>query len=84
MVQATKTLATHLNAATGPVHVIVPMGGFSHRDCSGGEIEDASLRQTCLDTLTTHSDHYSVEAIPHHINAPETASRVIETLKPHL
>ncbi len=84
MIQAAETLANHLNAATGPVHVIVPMGGFSHRDSPGGEIEDASLRQTCLDTLTAHADHYTVEALPHHINAPETAQRVMEALKPHL
>ncbi len=84
MTQAAETLAAHLNVATGPIHVIVPMGGFSHRDCPGGEIEDTALRQTCLDVLTARAGHYTVETIPSHINAPETAARVIETLKPHL
>jgi uncharacterized protein (UPF0261 family) len=33
-------LAEALNAFDGPAQVIVPMGGFSHRDAPGGEIED--------------------------------------------
>ncbi|MDJ0630551.1 MAG: Tm-1-like ATP-binding domain-containing protein [Rhodobacter sp.] len=84
MARATETLATHLNAASAPIHVIVPMGGFSHRDCPGGEIEDAAMRQTCVDTFAEKARHYTVEPIPHHINAPETAARVIEALKLHL
>lgn len=80
MHEAAMALAGHLNAATGPVRVIVPMGGFSHRDCPGGEIEDPGLRQICLDVLTAEARHYEVEAIAHHINAPETASRAIATL----
>jgi uncharacterized protein (UPF0261 family) len=84
MTRAVETLAGHLNAATGPVHVIVPMGGFSHRDCPGGEIEDPDLRQTCLESLLAHADHYTVQSIPAHINAPQTTACVIEALKPHL
>ncbi len=84
MTRASEALAKHLNAATGPAQVIVPMGGFSHRDCPGGEIEDEALRQTCLDTLTARAEHYTVEALPLHINAPETAAHVVEALKPHL
>ncbi len=81
MVQAADELAGHLNSATAPVDVIIPMGGFSHRDCPGGEIEDPELREVCLQILKANADHYSVEAIPHHINAPETAAHVIEALK---
>ncbi len=84
MPKAAQALAGHLNALTGPVEVIVPMGGFSHRDAPGGEIEDAALRKICLDVLTAEARAYSVETIPHHINAPETASRVIAALTPHI
>jgi uncharacterized protein (UPF0261 family) len=84
MALAAETLAGHLNAATGPVQVFVPMGGFSHRDCPGGEIEDPELRQTCLDVLTAQARHYTVQPIPFHINAPETAAQVIAALRPHL
>ncbi len=84
MGRAVKSLASDLNAATAPVHVIVPMGGFSHHDCPGGEIEDADLRQVCLDEFAEHARHYTVQPIPHHINAPETAACVIEAMKLHL
>lgn len=82
MRQAATALAGYLNTATGPVRVIVPMGGFSHRDCPGGEIEDPDLRQICLDVLTAEARHYRIEAVAHHISAPETARRVIDTLMP--
>ncbi len=84
MRQATETLAGYLNAAEAGVHVIMPMGGFSHRDAPGGEIEDERLRHVCLDVLTASARHYTVEAIPHHINAPQTAETAIAALKPHL
>lgn len=84
MAIAARALAGHLNTATGPVQVIVPMGGFSHQDVPGGEIEDAGLREICLDVLRSEAKAYSVDAITHHINAPETAAQVIEALKPHI
>lgn len=84
MAKAAATLADHLNAFVGPVRLIVPMGGFSHQDCPGGEIEDPALRQICLDILQAKAKGYAVETIPHHINAPETATRVIAALKPHI
>lgn len=84
MQDAASALADHLNAAEASVHVIVPMGGFSHQDCPGGAIEDAGLRQVCLDVLTANARHFTLQAVPHHINAPETAARVIDVLKPKL
>jgi uncharacterized protein (UPF0261 family) len=84
MARAAAALAEALNAFDGPAQVIVPMGGFSHRDAPGGEIEDPALRQICLDVLAAEARRYSVDAIPFHINAPETASRAIAALRPHL
>ena len=84
MIQAAEALSCDLNDSRAQVHVIVPMGGFSHRDCPGGDIEDPSLRRICLDVLSARAGSYTVDAVPHHINAPETAARVIETLRPHL
>ncbi|MCY4303457.1 MAG: Tm-1-like ATP-binding domain-containing protein [Aestuariivita sp.] len=80
MIKAAQELALALNCAEAPTRVIVPMGGFSHRDCPGGEIEDPELRNICLDTLSHAAHAFGVESIPHHINAPETANVVIETL----
>ncbi len=84
MAETCEILAAHLNDANAPVHVIVPMGGFSHRDCPGGEIEDEALRITCLDTLVARARHYEVESVQHHINAQPTAERALELLKPYL
>lgn len=84
MAEAAGELAGYLNAATAPVHVVIPMGGFSHQDRPGGAIEDTALRQICLDVLSDRSRGYSVDTIPQHINDPETAERVIGLLKPHL
>ena len=80
MITATQELAAALNCATAPTRVIVPMGGFSHHDCPGGEIEDPELRNICLDTLSRDAHAFEVEAIPSHINAPETAQAVLTTL----
>ncbi len=84
MAEACEILAGHLNDANSPVHVIVPMGGFSHRDCPSGEIEDEALRILCFEMLVARARHYEVESIPHHINEPPTAQRVLELLKPYL
>lgn len=84
MAQAASTLATHLNAATAPTHVIVPMGGFSHRDCPGGEIEDADLRRICRDILDQEAIHYTFEVTPDHINDARTVERIMAALAPHV
>ena len=44
-------LAHRLGELTGPVAVLVPMGGFSHQDRPGGVIEDEGLRQVFLETM---------------------------------
>jgi len=45
-------MARNLNALDGPCAVILPMGGFSHQDRPGGEIEDPALRAVFRDALT--------------------------------
>ena len=84
MTQAAEALSRDLNSASAPVHVVVPMGGFSHRDCPGGEIEDPALRQACLEVLSARAGNYTIDSTPHHINARETAAKVIESLQPLL
>lgn len=51
MADVASRLAASLNALSGPVSVILPMGGFSHHDRPGGAIEDPNLREICLNTL---------------------------------
>ncbi|MCY4180852.1 MAG: Tm-1-like ATP-binding domain-containing protein [Litoreibacter sp.] len=80
MAQIAQRLADALNQGSRPARVLVPMGGFSHRDCPGGELEDPELRNTCLDVLTQNARRFCVKAIPHHINAPETAQAAVAAL----
>ena len=78
---ATK-LAQSLNALDGSCAVIVPMGGFSHQDREGGEIEDTSLRSVCLETLQSNlASNIPVTAIDAHLFAPKVTTAILETLK---
>lgn len=73
-------LADALNAATGPTHVLLPMGGFSHEDRPGGAIEAPRLREIAADVLMSEARTYSVEHLSHHINAPDTAHAAVTSL----
>lgn len=81
MAEAARALADALNSSKAPTRVLIPMGGFSHRDCPGGEIEDVALREVCRDTLSASARAYEIEVLPSHINDPETAARAIEVLR---
>lgn len=81
MAQVAKTLAQSLNVLTGPAALIVPMGGFSHQDRSGGAIEDPALRRVFLDQVSADlSPDVALETVDAHICAPETTRKILETL----
>lgn len=85
MAQLAGNLAQHLNASTNPVHVVVPMGGFSHQDRPGGVIEAPELRRVFLQTMRDRlSADITLTAIDSHINDAETASAILTALQPHL
>jgi uncharacterized protein (UPF0261 family) len=73
-------LAQALNLATGPTHVLIPMGGFSHEDRPGGAIEAPRLREITASVLKAEARAYTVERLSHHINAPETADAAVAAL----
>lgn len=73
-------LAAALNTATGPTHVLIPMGGFSHEDRPGGMIEAPRLRSIAAETLEAAACAFTVERLVHHINAPETAHAAVAAL----
>jgi uncharacterized protein (UPF0261 family) len=73
-------LALALNAGTGPTHVLIPMGGFSHEDRPGGAIEDPRLREIAAEELEAAARGYTVERLPHHINAAQTAAAAVDAL----
>ena len=84
MRQVAETLALNLNLSSGVTQVLLPMGGFSSEDRSGGAIESIELREITAEILESNATHYSTQRIPHHINAPETAKAAFLALKPHL
>lgn len=73
-------LAEALNLATGPTHVLIPMGGFSHEDRPGGAIEAPRLRDITASVLEAEARAYTVARLSHHINAPETADAAVAAL----
>ena len=73
-------LADALNAASAPTHVLVPMGGFSHEDRSGGAIEDPHLREIAADILAREAKAFTVARVPHHINDPQTGEGAVKAL----
>jgi len=80
MADQAMALARFLNSATGPTHVLVPMGGFSHEDRPGGTIENPRLREIAAEVLESAARGYSVSRLPDHINASETALAAVEAL----
>lgn len=81
MADVSRRLAHSLNAHSAPVTVIMPMGGFSHQDCPGGAIEDAALREVCLETLRAEvRDDIPVTAYPWHISAPEITDKILAAI----
>lgn len=72
---AARVLINYLNAAERTVDLIIPMGGFSHRDAPGGEIEDASLRQLFAQTAREQAaSNVRITELSHHINDRQTAA----------
>lgn len=77
---ATKLIAD-LNAATGPRHLIVPMGGFSHQDRPGGAIEDPGLRMVFLEHARgSLAPDVGLTVIDAHISAPEVTEAIAGVL----
>lgn len=84
MEQIAKDLAEELNQSRAKAQVIMPMGGFSSEDRQGGAIENPELREIAANIIESEASNYTVQRIPYHINAPETAKAALDALLPHL
>ena len=74
-------MAQALNALSGPVAVIVPMGGFSNHDCPGGLIEDPGLRGIFLETMRAElSPGIAVTVEDAHISDPLVTGAILKAL----
>ena len=81
MVLVTRKLADALNAATGPQHLIIPMGGFSSEDGPGGAIEDPVLRTTFHNVMeSVLAPHVNVTVLDDHISAPHVTDAILSAL----
>jgi uncharacterized protein (UPF0261 family) len=73
--------AEYLNTLTGPVSLIVPMGGFSHQDSPGGAIEDPTLRRVFLDRVQQGlKQHVEVQVVDAHIASAAVTDHILSTL----
>jgi uncharacterized protein (UPF0261 family) len=80
----TQTLCDHLNTCTGPVEVLLPMGGFSREDRTDGAMKNPELREAVAKVFEANANHFTVARLPYHINDPETAAAAIGALRPYL
>lgn len=75
-------LAEKLNAARGPVRVLLPEKGISALDVEGGAFFDPQAREALFvaleETLTSKNDH-RIERLPLHINEPAFSEAAVAT-----
>lgn len=76
-------IADRLNAARGPVHVLVPERGYSAIDAPGGDFEDSEADEAWVSGLRSRLDpDIPVELVDAHINdqsfAQTAARRLLE------
>lgn len=72
-------LSNSMNKLSGPAAVVVPMGGFSHQDCKGGQIEDMSLREIFFETMKRNlTPDIRVHAVDAHISDIQTTTTIMD------
>ncbi|MCK0094115.1 Tm-1-like ATP-binding domain-containing protein [Yoonia sp. F2084L] len=77
IIKCANILGTALKAATGPVRVLIPMGGFSSEDRPGGAIESPDLRAAFANALETH---VPLTRLDGHINDAAVAEAAVAAL----
>jgi uncharacterized protein (UPF0261 family) len=74
-------LAAAANAATGPVSVLLPLGGVSMLDAEGREFWDPAADRACFEAIRgTVRPDVTVTEVHAHINDPALADRAVEEL----
>jgi uncharacterized protein (UPF0261 family) len=76
-----RIIADKLNKSNGPLHILIPLKGWSDADKEGAPLFDPSLDAIFTRTLKgLLSPHIPVEEIDLHISEPAFASRAVELL----
>lgn len=79
--QLGKIFAEKLNAASGPVEVFIPMGGFSEVDAPGKPFWWPEADQAFVDALKANlRPGIPVTILPNNVNDPEFSGLLAETL----
>lgn len=77
-------IAARLNAAAGPVRLLIPERGVSALDVEGGAFHDPAASAALFDTLEAgievKADH-RVTRLPLHINDPEFADALVDAYR---
>jgi uncharacterized protein (UPF0261 family) len=74
-----RIVAERLAAATGPVHVVCPTGGFSLADVPGGDLWDPPADAAFIEALRTGLPaQVAFEAVDAHVDDPEFADLVAD------
>lgn len=81
MAEVAATMAARLNAATGPVSVLIPALGWSHVGSPGGVLQDPPANARFVTELRGHlDDRVAVHELPVTINDPRFGVRAADTL----
>jgi uncharacterized protein (UPF0261 family) len=73
--------AAKLNAARGPVHVLIPEGGYSALDRAGGPFEDKAADAAFVDALRANlTPAIPIELRPEHINSERFARAAADAM----
>lgn len=77
-------IAEKLNKMLGSFVFLLPEGGLSHIDRSGGPFENKDANEalfTSIETCVEQSSHRRVLRVPHHINSPEFARAALRAFR---
>lgn len=78
-VEVARQIAVRLNAASAPVHVLVPLGGVSIMDIEGGAFWDPEIDGAFRETLRSHlAPNITYEEVTPHINDDAFADIVLD------
>ncbi|MES2686136.1 MAG: Tm-1-like ATP-binding domain-containing protein [Pseudomonadota bacterium] len=84
MQAAAQRIAAQLNQATGPVRLLLPLGGLSMLDAPGQPFHDPQANAAFFAVLQQHfvvSDTHHLIALPHHINDPAFSAALAYALR---
>jgi len=74
-----QAIAERCNNAGGPIHILIPMGGFSAFDGPQGPLNDPDAPPLFLEKLQAHlNEKINLNILPDHINDPGFSLAILE------